>query len=190
MKKRIYLLNFVMPLVAVILSACLLVGCGDRDSANTENENESALQNEEDMTTLQQPMNEGENMSQIEATTFEATLSGSNEVPEVQTDATGMVTVTLRGDSIHVKGEFSGLGSEYTASHIHKGAKGENGSPIQPLEPTLGADKTSGSWDATFSLDEQNIAALKADSLYINVHSAEHKPGEIRGQLSPTGSGM
>lgn len=122
--------------------------------------------------------------------TFEATLNGSNEVPEVNTDASGTVTVTLEGDSIHVEGQFSGLSSEYIASHIHKGGENENGAPILPLEPTLGSDKLSGSWDASYQLNESQVSALKADSLYINVHSTEHKPGEIRGQLTSSDSGM
>jgi hypothetical protein len=31
----------------------------------------------------------------------------------------------------------------------------------------------------------EQFAAFKAGNLYINVHSPEHKPGEIRGQIKP-----
>ncbi len=34
-------------------------------------------------------------------------------------------------------------------------------------------------------LSEARYKACKASELYVNVHSAEHKPGEIRGQLIP-----
>jgi hypothetical protein len=34
-------------------------------------------------------------------------------------------------------------------------------------------------------LSEEQMKAFKDGNLYVNVHSAEHKPGEIRGQLKP-----
>ena len=34
-------------------------------------------------------------------------------------------------------------------------------------------------------LTDAQLASLKAGNLYVNVHSAEHKPGEIRAQLKP-----
>jgi hypothetical protein len=34
-------------------------------------------------------------------------------------------------------------------------------------------------------LTDEQYAAFKAGNLYVNVHSAEHKGGEIRTQLKP-----
>jgi hypothetical protein len=34
-------------------------------------------------------------------------------------------------------------------------------------------------------LTQEQYASFKAGNLYVNVHSAEHKPGEIRAQLKP-----
>jgi hypothetical protein len=34
-------------------------------------------------------------------------------------------------------------------------------------------------------LTDEQYASFKAGKLYVNVHSAEHKPGEIRAQLKP-----
>ncbi len=49
---------------------------------------------------------------------------------------------------------------------------------------TKGAD---GSWSTPdgAKLTEDQYKAFKAGNLYVNVHSAAHKGGEIRGQLKP-----
>ena len=168
--------------VIVLTGAAIITACGDSSrKANKPSSNDGLGT----APGTQPPENAGADTT--EEQTFEATLKGSNEVPEVETDAEGSVTLTLAGDSIHVQGTFSGLSSDYAGSHIHKGAEDENGDPIQTLKPDVDSNGTSGSWDASYRLDKEYIQALKADSLYINVHSADHKSGEIRGQLSSTG---
>jgi hypothetical protein len=34
-------------------------------------------------------------------------------------------------------------------------------------------------------LTDEHYASFKSGNLYVNVHSAEHKPGDIRAQLKP-----
>ena len=34
-------------------------------------------------------------------------------------------------------------------------------------------------------LTDEQYASFKSGNLYVNVHTAEHKPGEIRAQLKP-----
>ncbi len=172
--------SVVTVLVILMVGLGLIAGCSNKKSETAESSDTA--------TSEQQAMEKQQTMAGTQ--TFNTSLADSNEVPAVTSDASGMATVTLQGDSIHIKGKFSGLSGKYVGSHIHKGAEGENGSPILTLEPTLGSDSLSGSWDASYALNASQISALKADSLYINVHSTEHKPGEIRGQLTSSSSGM
>jgi hypothetical protein len=109
------------------------------------------------------------------------TLSGAQEVPAVTTSAAGTGTITIAKDKT-VKGSVKTTGIEGIAAHIHLAAPGESGPPIIPL--TKGADGTWSVPDGAKLTDEQ-YASFKAGNLYVNVHSAEHKPGEIRGQLKP-----
>lgn len=108
-------------------------------------------------------------------------LVGAEETPAVTTTATGSGTITIGADK-SVSGSVKTSGVEGIAAHIHTGAVGQAGPPIIPL--TKGAD---GSWSvpAGAKLTDEQFAAFKAGNLYVNVHSAEHKGGEIRGQLKP-----
>ena len=108
-------------------------------------------------------------------------LSGANEVPPVSTAATGTGTITI-GDDMSVSGSVTTTGVAGTAAHIHIGAVGANGPVIVPLAKT--ADNV---WSvpAGAKLKEDQYQAYKAGGLYVNVHSAANKGGEIRDQLKP-----
>ena len=68
-----------------------------------------------------------------------------------------------------------------TMAHIHQGAKGKNGPVIVPL--TKNGDTYS--VPAGRKLTESQMQALKEGGLYVNVHTAKHKNGEVRAQLLP-----
>ena len=108
-------------------------------------------------------------------------LIGAEETPPVTTSASGTGTITIAADK-SVTGTLKTSGIEGTVAHIHVGAPGQAGPPIITLEK--GAD---GAWSvpAGSKLTDEQYASFKAGNLYVNVHSAEHKPGEIRGQLKP-----
>jgi hypothetical protein len=107
-------------------------------------------------------------------------LTGAEEVPPVSTSAKGDGRFTIGGDGA-VKGSVTTTGVQGTAAHIHQGAKGQNGPVIVPL--TKNGDTYTAPDGA--KLNEAQMSAYKAGNLYVNVHSAANKGGEIRGQLQP-----
>lgn len=108
-------------------------------------------------------------------------LTGAEETPPVTTSATATGAFKINDDKT-VSGSVKTTGIEGTAAHIHQGAKGESGPPIITL--TKGDNGVWSVPDGSKLTDDQ-YAAYKAGNLYVNVHSNDHKPGEIRAQLKP-----
>ena len=108
-------------------------------------------------------------------------LSGDVEVPPVTTMATGDGTITIKPD-MSVSGKVMTSGLDGTMAHIHIGKAGSNGPVIITLSKSGDHD-----WmvPAGSKLSEAQYQAYKAGELYVNVHTAAHKPGEIRGQPMP-----
>lgn len=109
------------------------------------------------------------------------TLTGDQEVPAVTTQAKGEGTISIAADK-SVTGTVKTTGVEGVAAHIHLAEAGKNGPPVVTL--IKGAD---GTWAAPAGakLTDEQYQAFKAGHLYVNVHSAQNKGGEIRGQLKP-----
>jgi len=106
-------------------------------------------------------------------------LSGDQEVPPVQTSASGSGTITVEDDR-SVKGKITTSDLKGTGAHIHEGAVGKNGPDIITLKKSSD-NEWSVPGDA--KLTDAQYDAYKAGNLYINVHSDANKSGEIRGQL-------
>ena len=106
-------------------------------------------------------------------------LSGAEETPSVTTSASGTAKLSIGADHT-VSGKVKTSGMEGIAAHIHVGAPGQAGPPIITL-----VKGENGEWTVPpgAKLSDEQFASFKAGNLYINVHSPEHKPGEIRGQL-------
>ena len=111
---------------------------------------------------------------------IKVTLSGDKEVPPVKTAAMGSGNIMINAD-MSVSGSVTTTGIDATMAHIHQAAAGMNGPVIIPLAKS--ADGSTWSVPAQAKLSEAQYAAYKAGELYINVHSAANKGGEIRGQL-------
>ena len=112
--------------------------------------------------------------------TVSVKLTGAEQNPPVNTSATGSGSITVSADG-SVKGSVSTTGVQGTMAHIHRGAKGANGGVAVGL--TKNGDTYSVPDGA--KLNDADQAAFKAGGLYVNVHSAANKGGEIRGQLQP-----
>jgi hypothetical protein len=108
-------------------------------------------------------------------------LTGDQQNPPVKTAASGSGTIVISSDK-SVRGSISTTGVDATAAHIHEAPAGKNGPVIIPL--TKGPDNT---WSVGpgAKLTDAQYASYLAGNLYVNVHSAANKGGEIRGQLRP-----
>jgi CHRD domain len=127
------------------------------------------------------------------AAKFGFNLTGSEEVPPVQTSATGLAEIspyTIAGDSITYTVNATNI-NDATAGHIHFGKPGENGPIVftmftydpprdEVLETgTITADKLEGPMSGKQVSD---LAFAGANgSLYMNIHTVENPNGEIRG---------
>jgi hypothetical protein len=112
---------------------------------------------------------------------IKVTLSGDQEVPPVKTLAAGNGSIVISSDK-SVSGGITTTGINATAAHIHEAAAGKNGPVLVPLTKT--SDST---WSVApgAKLTDAQYASYLAGNLYVNVHSAAHKGGEIRAQLNP-----
>ncbi len=116
-----------------------------------------------------------------QANESKVTLTGAEETPAVTTQATGQGSIVVNADK-SVSGSITTQGINGTAAHIHVGAAGKKGPPAITL-----AKGDNGVWTvpAGSVLSDEQYAAYKEGNLYVNVHSADNKGGEIRGQLKP-----
>ena len=128
---------------------------------------------------------------------FSAMLSGGEEVPPVDTAATGVASFTLEGgESIKYDVNVTGM-DKVTAAHIHNAPKGENGEVVVTLfkadSPTgeISGSLANGTiTNSTLEGDMQGLAvidlikAMERGETYVNVHTEQNPNGEIRGQIS------
>jgi hypothetical protein len=108
-------------------------------------------------------------------------LTGAQEVPPVTTAASGTANIKVADDGM-VSGSVTTAGVVSTMAHIHIAPAGQNGPVIVPL--TKSGDNGY-VVPAGAKLTPAQLAAYKMGSLYVNVHSAANKGGEIRAQLKP-----
>ncbi|HVC51911.1 MAG TPA: CHRD domain-containing protein [Stellaceae bacterium] len=120
--------------------------------------------------------------SQAAMQTYKATINGASEVPPVTTSGTGAAAVNVDPATMELSWTvtYSGLTGPAAAAHIHCGAAAGANGPVAVSFGTKLASPIKGSGKMTAA----QLADLEAGKCYVNIHTAAHKPGEIRGQLS------
>ncbi len=118
------------------------------------------------------------------------TLSGANEVPANTSTGSGSVDGTLNQNtkilslnimySDSAAADSSSADSVFvpTAWHIHKGAADTTGAVVINFGTTF-----TSPFVFKDTLTDEQVADLKAGLYYVNIHTARHPSGEIRGQL-------
>ena len=124
---------------------------------------------------------------------FVATLSGQEEVPPTNSQATGMADFTITGENAEYSVNASNI-QGVTAGHIHSGGQGENGpivvtlfkndSPTNEVSETgsITVDKLEGPMAGKQLTDL--VTAMRNGEIYVNIHTEQNPNGEIRGQIT------
>jgi hypothetical protein len=117
-----------------------------------------------------------------ETVSFKVALNAQSEVPANDSKGTGTADITYDSASkvLTWSVTYSGLTGDATAAHFHGPAEpGKNAGVVVPIgsKPTSPANGTA-------TLTDAQAADLMAGRWYVNVHTAAHGAGEIRGQVT------
>lgn len=126
--------------------------------------------------------------SQAATKSFTVQLSGAQQVPAVQTGATGTADLTYNTATRELTWSlsYSGLSGPATMVHFHNGAAGMNGPAVIWLSKRGSPVENPLKGQAKLTADQAK--QFLAGDWYINVHTAAHPGGEIRGQVTPPSS--
>ena len=127
--------------------------------------------------------------------TFGAWLTGANEVPPVETDAFGFAAFRLAPDERRVDYWLvvADLDNAEQA-HVHKGPPDLNGNVVAYLFGPVRDPVSKTGLLASGRLTDEDVIwpltdvaelgdQLRAENVYVNVHTTAHPAGEIRGQI-------
>lgn len=129
---------------------------------------------------------------------FAGSLSGSQEVPPIDSPATGFFEGTLNGApdnwTFNYKVTFADISQSLILAHIHRGNRGENGPVVHNLDNApLNQGVTSGTIVGDWTSAEVPAGASAAvfnrlldNGYYFNLHSTVFRGGELRGQIERT----
>ena len=136
---------------------------------------------------------------------FNSKLSGDGEVPAVSSKGGGEFRATVQNNNTEMAFslEYNGLSGPATMAHIHFGQSfttggvvvhlcGSGGAAACPgaagtVTGAIGASRVVDATTQGISAGEfaEVLAAIRAGNAYVNIHTTQSPPGEIRGQLKP-----
>ncbi len=120
--------------------------------------------------------------------TYNFEISGSQEVPAVDTPATGLglVTIDTETNLLAWNITYQDLIGTMTVAHFHGPADFGVNAGIQVDITASGTPGThSGSFIGEATISNEQLADLLDGLWYVNIHSTFSPPGEIRGQVIP-----
>lgn len=118
--------------------------------------------------------------AQAETVSFKADMTGASEIPASTSSATGSVTVAYDTASkvLTWKGSYTGLSAAPTAAHFHGPTE-----PGKNAGAAVAITDVANPFNGTAKLTDAHAADLTAGRWYVNIHTAAHPDGEIRGQI-------
>jgi CHRD domain len=117
-----------------------------------------------------------------EVVKYKAALNGPSENPPTTSKGSGSIEADYDSatKTLTWSGTYADLTGPETAAHFHgPAAMGTNAGVMVPVEAKASPFKGSA------VLTAEQAKAFADGLIYFNVHTAENKGGEIRGQLAP-----
>ncbi|HXT85326.1 MAG TPA: CHRD domain-containing protein [Verrucomicrobiae bacterium] len=123
---------------------------------------------------------------------YHAKLTGQQEVPPVNSSATGVAKFAPLSKSVKFLVNATGI-TGVTAAHIHLGKEGQNGPVVVKLiNSTVHTNNVFQKGIITSKMLEgplkgktvsDLLSAMKKGNTYVNIHTIKHPNGEIRGDV-------
>jgi hypothetical protein len=113
---------------------------------------------------------------------YKAELNGPSENPPTTSKGTGAIEADYDSatKTLTWSGTYADLTGPETAAHFHgPAAIGANAGVMVPVDAKASPFKGSA------ALTDEQAKAFADGMIYFNVHTAQNKGGEIRGQLAP-----
>jgi hypothetical protein len=120
------------------------------------------------------------------SSTVDVVIDAAHLFPRTNSNATGAGQLSFNLVTGAVSGGVTLTGIVATLAHIHSGFAGVNGPVIVDFVQS-GVDPNRWDVEPAVVLNADQVNALLAGQLYVNVHSGAHPDGEIRGQILPQG---
>ena len=125
---------------------------------------------------------------------FTASMSGTNEVPPVDTKAIGETTFRTANNNTTIKYKVNITGfKDATGAHIKMGKAGANGEVVVDLLPGSKKNPTKIGMAIRGNITDSSlvgplkgktladlISAIKSGDAYVDIHTPTHKEGELK----------